>query len=946
MTERKTLPRLLLRIGAVLVVGGIFGLLAWLGISLTRGDGRIAVVWLPNAFLIAVLMRGGDKLGWSFVLSALFGNISANLLSGDALATACSLALINSLEICMVWIIMRRLGIPRPDMDNLRDLFAFSGVGGILAPVIAGLLAAAFLGGSSWEAALQVLLKWAISDGLGVLLLSPTMMIFYDAWVRWKNSDPDHHQSSGTVNSIQWIAILSLGLTISLLVFGQNLAPALFLIAPVVLLHAFRLGSLGTAICTLQIAIIGTIFTAREMGPVHLFEASVQAQLITLQLFLFCCFCVGLPVSAALAAKDKIREALKESMTRSKLIAQAAPIGMFQANAEGKLIYVNEGVCDMMDMSQEYLIENGTMASFGDPAPWDDQLLGRKTEYSGHPRKLQIPYTDSDGNITWLETLDVPELGKKGNIKDYTGVVIDITESKELEENLISARRHAEAAADSKSRFLANMSHEIRTPMNGVLGFTQLLLDSELTDEQRQQTEMILDSGNAMMRLLNDILDISKIEAGQAKVNLEPVDIAHVLNSCVKLMAPTAEHKGISLKTDIQDSVPDFIVGDHHYLRQIVLNLLGNAVKFTEQGGITLAASTDIGPDEAQWISIEVQDTGIGISPERQQAIFAPFEQAENDTAEQFGGSGLGLTISQQLAALMEGDLSVSSTPGEGTTFTLRFPAQLPEDESKTESEDMDMENEDMDIELLSKPLPENNQEMCDRPKAHLLLVEDHDINQILISAMTERLGYETTLAIDGADAVAKIDAAAQAGNPFDLVLMDVQMPVMDGFQATRMIRTSGITPESLPIIAITANAFSDDIEGCLAAGMQAHIAKPVMIDKLKAILETWIPSGDPEPDISPNPPLLNGDLGDKYRERKDEVLLCLTSLVRAATYTEDELREAAEHLHKLAGTAALFGEEDLGIKAKMIENGIRQWKVEDRPKQLLVAVSDFLRAA
>ena len=523
------------------------------------------------------------------------------------------------------------------------------------------------------------------------------------------------------------------------------------------------------------------------------------------------------------------------------------------------------------------------------------------------------------------------------------GNIHDVTDRKAMELNLISARRHAEDAADAKTRFLANMSHEIRTPMNGVIGFTQLLLDSELTDEQRGQAKMIFDSGDAMMRLLNNILDLSKVEAGQIKTSQEPFDIRHVIKSCMNLMAPTANQKGLALELDIAENVPENIVGDNHHLRQILLNLLGNALKFTQEGHIKLRAFITEEIDGAGLLNIAIEDSGIGISANRLTAIFDPFEQAESSTTQRFGGSGLGLTISRQLAAIMEGDISVESTIGQGTTFCLKIPIKLHQNSQQSK-------DETMEIELLGKPLSgqkENEDAMIS--KGRLLLVEDHDVNQMLITAMTRRLGYETELAVDGADAVEKVDAAMADGKLFDLILMDVQMPVMDGYQATRMIRASGITAKQLPIVAITANAYSEDIESCLAAGMQAHVAKPVMIDKLQSTLVQWITLEEScgyasltEPEVI----LSIEELTRKYRQRKEEVIHCLTSIVRNGVYSENEMTEAADHLHKLAGTAAMFGDENLGIKAKLIENGLTQWKINDRARNMKVAVSDFLKAA
>mgnify|MGYP003639465417 FL=1 len=233
--------------------------------------------------------------------------------------------------------------------------------------------------------------------------------------------------------------------------------------------------------------------------------------------------------------------------------------------------------------------------------------------------------------------------------------------------------------------------------------------------------------------------------------------------------------------------------------------------------------------------------------------------------------------------------------------------------------------------------------------KARLLLVEDHDVNQVLIQAMTKRLGYESELAADGSEAVGRVDQSIAQKNPFDLVLMDIQMPVMDGYEATRMIRASGISEETLPIIAITANAFGDDIRNCLAAGMQDHISKPINISNLESVLLRWLKPVNLEENRSPGTDAkncLSGDLIERYRLRREEAISSITSLVRRGTFSNIEIREVSDQMHKLAGTAAMFGDKDLGDHAKLIEDGLKQWKIADRPQKIQLAVERFLEAA
>jgi signal transduction histidine kinase/DNA-binding NarL/FixJ family response regulator len=493
------------------------------------------------------------------------------------------------------------------------------------------------------------------------------------------------------------------------------------------------------------------------------------------------------------------------------------------------------------------------------------------------------------------------QLGELNNLLE-----VDIARRTELEAELIAARASAEAAASAKSSFLANMSHEIRTPMNGVLGFADLLLHADLPPEQQRQAQMIVDSGRAMMRLLNDILDLSKIEAGQMQVAAETVELRHALRNCIKLVRPAAEQKGLELCFEVAPELPAFVQIDGLRLRQIVLNLVGNAVKFTGSGGVTVRAR--YAGVEADTLEIAISDTGMGIAPERLPAIFEEFVQAEQSTAKRFGGTGLGLPISKRLAELMGGSLSAESTHGRGTTFLLRLPL-IEADEALPEAQGTSAE------------LPEA------RP-LHILLAEDHDVNQALMQAMLAQLGHRMTIAADGSQAVTAVLQAHNEGVPFDLVLMDMQMPVLDGVQAARELRAAG---QGLPIIALTANAYADDVAACLAAGMQAHLAKPVQVAELARTIVRWTPV-QPIAVKVPRALTIDPSLQERYAARKAELLAFATQIGATRTFADTDMEELRSLLHKLAGSAGMFGEAQLGSEAAELEDALEAATSEQRP--------------
>lgn len=389
----------------------------------------------------------------------------------------------------------------------------------------------------------------------------------------------------------------------------------------------------------------------------------------------------------------------------------------------------------------------------------------------------------------------------------------DMTERREGEDELKRARDAAEAANRAKSEFLANISHEIRTPMNAILGFAEVIRDPSLGEEQRSEyIATIRRNGEHLMSLLNDVLDFSKIEAGAITVERLRVSIASVLDDTASLMRLRCQGKGLSLRVEIAPETPEVILADPTRLRQILLNLLGNAIKFTDQGTITLRCV----PVSSRQVAIEVQDTGIGISEQDRARLFRPFTQADMTVTRRFGGTGLGLAISRRLARLMEGDLSVRSAVGTGSTFTLTLPLDRP-----TETQPSDPARAATDPSVLVG--------------RRVLIVDDAPDNQLLVRHLLTRRGMTCELAGDGSVAV-----RLASEQPFDAILMDMQMPVVDGYTATRRLRNAGVTA---PIIALTANAQPEDRQRSLDAGCNCHLLKPIHAEALIDTLARYLAS-------------------------------------------------------------------------------------------------------
>ena len=495
--------------------------------------------------------------------------------------------------------------------------------------------------------------------------------------------------------------------------------------------------------------------------------------------------------------------------------------------------HINPAAEKLLQEDANELIGRYLIATY--PQLGDDGLLDRLRS---------VVETGQATEFEFLSTRwDPPRWYRVAGSKLGDGVAVnyaDITSRKQAEQEMQKAKEAAEQADRSKSAFLAMISHELRTPMNGVIGFTNLLLDTELTVTQKDFTQTIQQSSNALLVLIDDILDFSKIEAGKLELEIHPFDIRHCMHDAVVLLGPQATAKGITLSESIDENVPKSIFSDATRLRQVVVNLIGNALKFTSQGKVELTVKVS-----GEMLRFDVHDTGIGMTPEVRARLFQPFAQGDSSTTRKFGGTGLGLAICKRLIELMGGEISVDSEAGKGSTFRFTVPlAELPPPRY--------IARQDMQTMTLPTHLIKNvkrPESFAEEYPLRILVAEDNSTNMKVALLLLQRLGYRGDPVRNGVECLEAVGRIK-----YDVILMDMQMPEMDGIECTRQLRAAG---NNIRVIALTADALIDAQGRCLAAGMNDYVTKPIARDKLERALRR-ANRALPRPKTGTTQPLVN----------------------------------------------------------------------------------------
>ncbi len=516
-------------------------------------------------------------------------------------------------------------------------------------------------------------------------------------------------------------------------------------------------------------------------------------------------------------------EALRESQQRLDLAVRGGQLGLWDYNMVTGKGFVNERWRELLGFADRNLKPDiDYWKNRLHPDDRERVLAAFQDHLEGRSRFFTAEYRLKQTEDRWIWVTDSGQVTKRtdnGKPLRVTGMMLDITAAKMVEEHLRESKELAEAANRSKDEFLAMMSHELRTPLNGILGFAEILRNTELQPDQLEFVQMIRSSGAQLVDIITDILDFSRLQARKLDVRIDEFLLDKAITSAVNTLQPLAESKNVKLELNIADNVPQRVRQDGDRVKQIINNLVSNAVKFTDEGGVTVNVRLDSSREIHNWLVIEVSDTGAGIPEEKQKHLFEPFVQVDSSLTRRHGGTGLGLSIVKKLCDLLNGSVTFKSREGKGSTFTVRLPIEFNPDATRHTPRE-------------TTPMPKS---LADRFPLNILVVEDDKINARLIAVLLKRLEYTPTFAANGRKALEKMNQ-----HRFDLVLMDVQMPQMDGYDTTRAIREgkAGEEHKEVAIVGLTALTMPQDHEKCLSAGMNTCLTKPLRSQTLVRVLQ------------------------------------------------------------------------------------------------------------
>jgi PAS domain S-box-containing protein len=861
-------------------------------ISSTTTEG--VPLWAAAGVTLAALLLVPRRV-WPAVLVATFATNAAYNLAIDIVpATSFLSALANTVEPLLgAHLVLRLLGGP-PNLDVRRDLLVFLG-----GAVVAGPALGAVVGATSTQFSpdhpdhLDVLGRWFTGDALGVLVVG-TLVV---AWVR-----PATSPRAATHPWFEAAAAAAGVIGLTVLAFWGSSPVLAYVVLPPLAWAATRFGVRGAAAGGVAVAAIADWATITDHGLFALLGSEQGNEALwQLQLFLAVVLTTAFVLGAHVSELSEVESALlvSEEQQRFSSMLEASPDPILVVRASGTIAHLNEQLLALSGRSREELLGR----------PWLELLP------AAHRSQVRSVFDEVLGQAAGSRTtFEMDGLGEQRD-RDLEVAVspLDTREGRVLVATIrdVSDRK---AAEEAKTRFLATMSHEIRTPMSAVTSLIDLLDHTELDADQRSLLQTMRRSSDSLLRIIDDTLDFSKIEAGMLELEAVPINLADEVRAIASLMEPAAATKGISLRCATEPPEPATVVGDPVRIRQILLNLVGNAIKFTTVGGVMLEAEVPRSEGgESVPVTFTVRDTGIGIEDDRLAELFRPYTQAEHSTTRLYGGTGLGLSIVSRLVDLHDGRIDVDSRPGAGSTFVVTLPLEVapagaessPRQRSRTSAGEIDH----------------------GRLAGHVVLAaEDNTVNRDVLRRQLALLGCACEVVGDGQEALDRLGAGG-----ISLVLTDCHMPVLDGFALTRAIRAHERDQgrPRLPVVAITATATDAEGDRCTAAGMDARLTKPVELGRLATLLADLLPSEPVRPATPLDLGVLRSIVGDDHAALVDVLASCAASLREQSDALEagmraDDVAAMAGAAHRLAGAAASVGATRLAALARGVELGAR----------------------
>jgi PAS domain S-box-containing protein len=826
MADPSTFRTVLARLGRFALTAAGVCLAAVASRSFAQGA-PVAPVWIADALALAAVLKAGAGRRAEALIAGFLGMVTANILTGNDLLLSAILPAFNALGVTLCAALMLSQAQGAPDLMRRRDLVVFI-LGSTLAAVVSASAAGLALGLMGKGAPLVSLQLWALSDGVGLAMVTPILLMLGDV----------RAQLLARTVTPRRLAPLLLLAAVTVLASWQPRYPVLFLILPVWAYAAAELEFLGMAAGAIIVGGLSIATTAMGRGPVVLAQADPMRQLLLMQVFVAVSTLAMLEFTSGVIQRRRMTQSLEalnrqaeqrragavEHNRRAQMAEAIAGLGYWRVDVKTGVVDWSPQIYALFGIPRTTAPQSADLRDFIHPDDRPATEAGfQRILATGEPAHSEARAITLAGEVRIIRSWATAERDGTGAVSAVMYVLMDVTAQRQVESELRQARDAAEQAAVVKGEFLANMSHELRTPLTSILGFTALAAaEADMPDTARHYIERVTTASKALLTLVNDVLDFSKLEAGEIRLQLRPVDMAALGREVLDMFSGQAAAKGVSLDIDLADGIPPAVAVDSDRLRQVLINLVGNAVKFTAEGGVTLELGYDT---EAELLSVAVVDTGPGIESSRRAQLFQRFSQVDGSSTRTFGGTGLGLAICKGLIEAMHGEIGVQTQVGEGSRFWFEVPTHAVDP----------MEAACASATVAALALGNR-----------FLVVDDNPANRALVRAILTTLGADIVEACDGREGV-----TAAMELPFDVILMDMRMPGLSGEEAVAEIRRGGPNA-ACPIIAFSASADPGQLGELRRLGFDGCLPKPFTLTDLIRAVEMALaaPAYEPEDEL------------------------------------------------------------------------------------------------